>query len=142
MPASFQLGSVVARNEEASMAAEQSGGKTLDERIRLIEDRLEIYNLIASHPPSADTGAGALAAGARHPARRAGGVKEAVIASETKQSPGRTRHDRWGLLRRCAPRNDSIFCCQCGPLTPAPLSASGERESWQSCLRRAVRGFI
>jgi SnoaL-like domain len=31
--------------------------RTLDERIRLIEDRLEIYNLIASHPPSADTGA-------------------------------------------------------------------------------------
>ena len=27
-------------------------------RIREIEDRLEIYNLIASHPPSADTGAG------------------------------------------------------------------------------------
>jgi hypothetical protein len=40
------------------MAAEGKGGKTLDERIRLIEDRLEIYNLIASHPPSADTGAG------------------------------------------------------------------------------------
>jgi len=40
------------------MAAEQSGGKTLDERIRMIEDRLAIYNLIASHPPSADTGAG------------------------------------------------------------------------------------
>jgi SnoaL-like protein len=30
--------------------------KTLEERIREIEDRLEIYNLIASHPPSADTG--------------------------------------------------------------------------------------
>ncbi len=27
------------------------------DRIRAIEDRLEIYNLIASHPPSADTGA-------------------------------------------------------------------------------------
>jgi hypothetical protein len=24
----------------------------------MLEDRLEIYNLIASHPPSADTGAG------------------------------------------------------------------------------------
>jgi hypothetical protein len=33
------------------------GGRTVEERIRLIEDRLEIYNLIASHPPSADTGA-------------------------------------------------------------------------------------
>jgi hypothetical protein len=30
---------------------------TLEQRIRAIEDRLEIYNLIASHPPSADTGA-------------------------------------------------------------------------------------
>ena len=29
----------------------------LDARLRDIEDRLEIYNLIASHPPSADTGA-------------------------------------------------------------------------------------
>src|SRR5438067_10900790 len=34
-----------------------NGNGDLDERIRLIEDRLEIYNLIASHPPSADTGA-------------------------------------------------------------------------------------
>jgi hypothetical protein len=32
--------------------------KSLEERIREIEDRLEIYNLIAGHPPSADTGAG------------------------------------------------------------------------------------
>ena len=31
--------------------------RTLEDRIRDIEDRLEIYNLIASHPPSADTGA-------------------------------------------------------------------------------------
>ena len=30
---------------------------TLEDRIRAIEDRLEIYNLIAGHPPSADTGA-------------------------------------------------------------------------------------
>src|SRR5271170_3455620 len=34
---------------------------TLEQRIRAIEDRLEIYNLIASHPPSADTGAAAWA---------------------------------------------------------------------------------
>src|ERR1700731_5105114 len=40
------------------MAAGGSGGKTLEKRIRLVEDRLEIYNLIVSHPPSADTGAG------------------------------------------------------------------------------------
>jgi hypothetical protein len=40
------------------MAAESTSGKTLEERVRMIEDRLAIYNLIASHPPSADTGAG------------------------------------------------------------------------------------
>lgn len=32
-------------------------GKTIEDRIRAIEDRLEIYNLIASHPPSADSAA-------------------------------------------------------------------------------------
>ena len=32
-----------------------SNNKSLEDRIRAIEDRLEIYNLIASHPPSADT---------------------------------------------------------------------------------------
>lgn len=30
---------------------------SLEQRIRAIEDRLEIYNLIAGHPPRADTGA-------------------------------------------------------------------------------------
>jgi len=40
------------------MPTEASGDKTLEQRLRRIEDRLEIYNLIASHPPSADTGAG------------------------------------------------------------------------------------
>jgi hypothetical protein len=39
------------------MPAEAEDGKTFEHRLRLIEDRLEIYNLIASHPPSADTGA-------------------------------------------------------------------------------------
>jgi hypothetical protein len=33
----------------------------MEHRIRAIEDRLTIYNLIASHPPSADTGAAAYA---------------------------------------------------------------------------------
>jgi hypothetical protein len=33
-----------------------SATRSLEDRIRAIEDRLEIYNLIASHPPSADTG--------------------------------------------------------------------------------------
>ena len=40
------------------MATAASTAQTVEERLRLIEDRLEIYNLIASHPPSADTGAG------------------------------------------------------------------------------------
>ena len=31
--------------------------RSLETRLRDIEDRLDIYNLIASHPPSADTGA-------------------------------------------------------------------------------------
>jgi hypothetical protein len=31
--------------------------RSIEERLRAIEDRLEILNLIASHPPSADTGA-------------------------------------------------------------------------------------
>src|SRR5580698_5489390 len=35
--------------------------QSLERRIRAIEDRMEIYNLIASHPPSADTGAAAYA---------------------------------------------------------------------------------
>jgi hypothetical protein len=37
---------------------------SLEERVRQIEDRLEIYNLIASHPPSADTGSRAHVANA------------------------------------------------------------------------------
>jgi len=35
--------------------AEQT--RSLEQRLRAVEDRLEILNLIASHPPSADTGA-------------------------------------------------------------------------------------
>ncbi len=31
--------------------------RSLEQRLRAVEDRLEIYNLIAGHPPSADTGA-------------------------------------------------------------------------------------
>jgi SnoaL-like domain len=36
--------------------------RSLEQRVREIEDRFEIYNLIASHPPSADTGNGAYVA--------------------------------------------------------------------------------
>lgn len=37
----------------------QNGARTLEERLRAVEDRLEILNLIASHPPAADTGTAA-----------------------------------------------------------------------------------
>src|SRR4051794_24124439 len=40
------------------MPGDASDAPSLEQRLRLIEDRLEIYNLIASHPPSADTGSG------------------------------------------------------------------------------------
>src|SRR6516165_1552323 len=43
------------RCKEPKMTANRS----LEERVRAIEDRLEIYNVIASHPPSADTGGNA-----------------------------------------------------------------------------------
>src|ERR1700730_15204379 len=46
-------GSSSARRMEAT---EMQTTRSLEERIQAIEDRLEIYNLIASHPPSADTG--------------------------------------------------------------------------------------
>jgi hypothetical protein len=35
----------------------EPNSRALEQRIAAIEDRLEIYNLIAGHPPSADTGA-------------------------------------------------------------------------------------
>ncbi len=38
---------------------EQNQG--FEQRLRAVEDRLEIYNLIAGHPPSADTGSGSYA---------------------------------------------------------------------------------
>jgi len=40
-----------------SIAEHSADSDTFERRLRAIEDRLEIYNLIASHPPSADTGA-------------------------------------------------------------------------------------
>jgi hypothetical protein len=45
------------RPQEAIMTSTQARERTLEERLRAIEDRLEIYQLIASHPVSADTGA-------------------------------------------------------------------------------------
>jgi hypothetical protein len=43
------------------MPVSKSADATLEHRLRAVEDRLEIYNLIAGHPPSADTGARAYA---------------------------------------------------------------------------------
>ena len=39
------------------MASTAASSRSVEDRIRAIEDRLDILNLIASHPPSADTGA-------------------------------------------------------------------------------------
>jgi hypothetical protein len=44
-------------DRETAMPNEAAASRNTEERLRAIEDRLEIYNLIASHPPSADTGA-------------------------------------------------------------------------------------
>jgi SnoaL-like domain len=44
------------RSEEGDKAMNAATNRSLEDRIRAIEDRLEIYNLIASHPPSADIG--------------------------------------------------------------------------------------
>jgi len=46
------------------MKLNQEHARTIEQRLRAIEDRLAIYNLIASHPPSADTGAADHARGA------------------------------------------------------------------------------
>jgi hypothetical protein len=40
------------------MAADTNDGRMLEQRLRLIEHRFDICNLIASHPTSANTGAG------------------------------------------------------------------------------------
>jgi len=39
------------------MPNQNATGRTIEDRLRSIEDRLDILNLIASHPPSADSGA-------------------------------------------------------------------------------------
>ena len=46
------------QNDSRQMARDiNNNARSLEDRIRSIEDHLEIYNLIAGHPPSADTGA-------------------------------------------------------------------------------------
>ena len=53
--ATLPPGRVVQPTEDAAMP--RTTVSALEARLRMVEDRLEIYNLIASHPPSADTGA-------------------------------------------------------------------------------------
>ncbi len=78
-------------------------GKSLDTRLRQIEDRLEIYNLIASHPPSADTGADYYTSAVYtddgvfdRGEGLAGAVGNQAIAAIT-QSPGHQRAIQGGL---------------------------------------------
>jgi hypothetical protein len=52
--AAFSNRRKVERIGEGSMGAD---AKSIEDRLRAVEDRLEILNLIASHPPSADTAA-------------------------------------------------------------------------------------
>jgi hypothetical protein len=44
------------RDSQSKESVMENEELTIERRIRAIEDRLEIYNLIAGHPPSADTG--------------------------------------------------------------------------------------
>jgi hypothetical protein len=76
--------------------------KTIEERIRAIEDRLEIYNLIASHPPSADSAAHAYVRSifVEDAVLDLGGTKTASgnqAISEMPQKPEHHRAIRGGL---------------------------------------------
>ena len=82
------------------MTVDANDRTTLEQRLRLIEDRFEIYNLIASHPPSADTGAGDYTAsvwtedgvfdrGAEFP-RPTGGGRRSLAGLRTPSTTGRS----------------------------------------------------
>ena len=64
--------------------------QSLEDRIRAVEDRLEIYNLIATHPPSADTGAKELLTirvlGGSN--RRYAGLGDVIVATVKDAIPG------------------------------------------------------
>jgi hypothetical protein len=94
--------------QEFVMDERNTHSGTLEERLRAIEDRLEILNLIASHPPSADTGAdyytaqvyaedGVFDRGAHLP----GGKGNKEIAAGLK-SPGHQAAIRGGLAHFAA----------------------------------------
>jgi hypothetical protein len=57
MAASLQTGAAKAAKISEETTMRTDAPKAIEDRVRAIEDRLEIYNLIASHPPSADTAA-------------------------------------------------------------------------------------
>src|SRR5713101_1687432 len=73
------------------MAVEADDGRTLEQRLRLIEDRFEIYNLIASHPPSADTGAGDYTASVRTEDACSTAVRSSTGRPGGRRSPARLR---------------------------------------------------
>ena len=79
---------------------------TLEDRVRAIEDRLEIYNLIAGHPPSADTGADYYTRavytedGVFDRGPHAGGTGNAAIAAVVK-TPEHRAAIEGGLARFC-----------------------------------------
>jgi len=79
---------------------------SLEDRIRAVEDKLEILNLIASHPPAADTGAdyytrqsyvedGEMDLGGGK------GAKGNVAISSGQQSPGHRAAIEGGLAHFC-----------------------------------------
>jgi hypothetical protein len=53
----YPIGGMIHNSGNPIMVEQDEQELSLEKRIRAIEDRLEIYNLIAAHPPSADTGA-------------------------------------------------------------------------------------
>src|SRR5215471_5840760 len=86
---------------------DDAASRTLEDRVRAIEDRLAIYNLIASHPPSADTGADyytrAVYAedGVFDRGPHAGGTGSATIAAVVK-TPEHQAAISGGLAHFCA----------------------------------------
>jgi hypothetical protein len=56
--------------------------RTLEERLREVEDRLAIYNLVAAHPPSADTAASEFIA--------ASWTEDGIFDREIAKDSGRT----------------------------------------------------
>ena len=74
--------------------------RTLEDRIRAIEDRLEIYNLIASHPPSADTGAD-------YYTRASMSTTANSTSAATRPRPEKTRSPRSRERRRTRPRSQA-----------------------------------